>query len=237
VTQPRVLMCSMWRNDCARQLVDRAEHLLAKAETYPALRWRWIVGDSTDGTAAALRSLAVGYDVEVIDLGDTGIAGDSHADRLRRLSVTGNHYFRNVGDADYVLIHESDIRSPHNVVNLLVANAERGVCPVAAWPVITLHNKPQLYDIWAYRKDGVRFSSHPPYHDCYKADQPFIVDSAGTVLLFHAEDTPEVLMDKRAILDLCWHLKKLGRDIWVDPTIVVEQPVNLWQHHHVAELA
>jgi hypothetical protein len=234
VTQPRVLMVSMWRNDERRQIVDRVEHLLSKAEAYPALGWRWIVGDSTDGTAETLRQLSAGYPVQVVDIGSTGIVGDDMDSRLRRLSLTGNHYLRNVGDASYVLIHESDIVSPHNVVNLLVANAERGICPVAAWPVLELRPGYRvLYDVWALRKDGVRFKHTAPYHPAYRPDRPFMVDSAGTVLMFHAEDAGECIMAKRAILDLCWHLRELGRDIWVDPTIEVIQPYGLWEYHRI----
>lgn len=239
MTLPSVVMCSMWRNDEDRQLLDRAMHLLSKCESYPALRWLWVVGDSSDRTAERLGMLCGGYsNIRVVDIGDTGIKGDDMPTRLRRLSVTANHYFKYVDGADYVLIHESDIVSPPNVVNLLVANAERGICPVAAWP--TLEVKPGhklLYDVWALRKDGKRFNHTYPYHPCYKADKPFVVDSAGTVLLMHAEDSGSVLMDKHAVLDLCWHLRELGRDIWVDPTIEVVQPHSLWEYHRIEKVA
>lgn len=231
---PRVLMASMWRNDSQRQVTQRALHLLSKAETYPALCWRWVVGDSTDDTAEMLRQLSVGYDnVEVIDIGDTGVEGDDADSRLRRLSLTANHYLYNVEGYDYVLCHESDLLSPPDLVNRMVANAERGICPVAAWPVIELRGKVLCYDVWALRKDGLRFKNTAPYHPCYKADKPFMVDSFGSVFLFHAEDAPEVIMSKRAVLDLCWHLRELGRDLWVDPAIVAEQPVSLWEYHHI----
>jgi len=229
MTQPRVVMCSMWMNDAHRQLAERAAHLLAKAESYPNLRWVWIVGDSTDGTAQALRDLSVGYPVTVVDIGSTGIVGDDMVSRLRRLSVTANHYLRYADGADYILMYESDITSPANLVNLLVAKAERGVCPVAAWPVINLTGTPQFYDVWAYRKDGVLFTANAPYHSCYKPDKPFVVDSFGTCFMFHAEDAPFVHMDKRAVLDLCQHLREQGRTLWVDPSIVVEQPIALWE--------
>lgn len=234
MTQPLVVMCSMWRNDMARNLVDRVEHLLAKAEAWPNLRWVWVVGDSTDGTADALRDLSRGYDVRVVDIGDTGIEGNDMAARLRRLSVTGNHYFKYAQGADYVLIHESDILSPHDLVPRMVRLAERGLCPIAAWPTLEIRPGYRIfYDTYVYRKDGVRFRHTPPYHQAYQPDRPFIVDSAGTVLMFHGADVGEVIMDRRAILDLCWHLKKLGRDIWVDPTLEVVQPHALWAYQHV----
>lgn len=236
MTLPRVVMASMWMNDERRQLVDRVEHLLAKAESYPALRFVWVVGDSTDGTADALRQLTVGYDdVTIVEMA-TGIDGDDPDSRLRRLSVTANHYWQHVGDADYVLLHESDIQSPYNVVNLLVAHAEQGRCPIAAWPTLEIRpGRKVFYDCWAYRKDGVRFTNHFPYHACYRADRPFVVDSAGTVLLFHAEDASLAHMDKRAVLDLCWHLREQGRAIWVDPTLEVVQPHSLWEYQQISK--
>lgn len=236
---PSVVMCSMWRNDLDRNLVDRVEHLLAKAETWPNLRWVWVIGDSTDGTAEALRDLSRGYDgVRVVDIGDTGIMGNDLAARLRRLSVTGNHYFRHAAGADFILIHESDILSPHDLVWRLVAQAERGYCPIAAWPTLEIRPGYRIfYDTFIYRKDGVQFRHTPPYHQAHQPDRPFIVDSAGTVLMFHGADVGEVIMDRRAILDLCWHLRKLGRDIWVDPSIEVVQPHGLWEYHNMREFA
>lgn len=232
MTQPRVMLCSMWRNDTQRALADRVEHLLLKAECWPSLRFTWVVGDSTDGTADALRELSTGYEdaVTIVDIGDTGIKGDDAPSRLRRLSVTGNHYWPLCAKADYVLVHESDIVSPYDLVPRMVAAAERGICPVAAWPVIEIAPGMRwFYDVWAYRKDGVRFTNEPPYHQAYRADRPFTVDSFGTVFMFHGEDPPLVHMDKRAVLDICWHLREQGRTLWVDPSIVVEQPMVLWK--------
>lgn len=233
---PRVLMCSMWRTDAWSGIGDRARHLLAKAESYPNIRWLWVVGDSKDETAAVLRELTEGDErVTVLDIGKTGIVGDDPDSRLRRLSVTGNHYFKHVGDADYLLVHESDLITPPDLVNRMVANAEHGICPVAAWPIINMKGRTLCYDIWALRKDGQRFKSTPPYHQAYQADRPFVVDSFGSVFMIHGEDAPLIHMDRRAVLDLCWHLREQGRTLWVDPSIIAEQPMSLYQYHHIGK--
>lgn len=237
MTLPRVVMCSMWRNDCKRRLVDRVEHLLAKAETYPALRWLWVVGDSTDDTTQALAQLSVGYPVTIVDIGDTVTLGEDMASGHRRLSETGNEYFTWIDEDDkYALVHESDILSPHDVVNQLVDYARSGLCPVAAWPIINLGGQRLCYDIWALRKDGQRFGNYAPYHACYRADAPFEVDSFGTVFLFNARDAKWLRMQDRAVLDLCAQWKEHGYRLWVAPAIVVEQPVALWQYHRIAEV-
>lgn len=234
MSQPRVVMCSMFRNEIApnRRLVDRVEHLLAKAESYPNMRYVWVVGDSTDDTARALAQLSIGYDVRIVDIGDTGIEGIDATSRLRRLSATANEYFNWCENVDYVLVHESDIASPSNIVNKLVAHAEQGRCPIAAWP--TFEVRPGMrwfYDVLCFSKDGRRFRNSPPFHPCYVSDKPFVVDSFGTCFIFHAEDVSLLHMNDRAVLDLCKQLREQGRTLWVDPTLEVVQPYDLWQPH------
>ena len=230
---PCVVMCSLWKDDLHRRLVDRVEHLLAKAETYPNLRWVWVVGDSRDDTTHALAGLSHGYPVTIVDIGDTGIEGDDYASRLRRLGETANEWWNWIDDVEYVLVHESDIISPADVVNRLVAHAGQGRCPIAGWPVLELRpNHHVFYDVFCYRKDGVRFSNNPPYHACYQPDRPFLVDSFGTMYLFHAEDVPLVHFEDMAVLDLCRQLREQGRDLWVDPTLIVDQPRDLWTFFH-----
>lgn len=234
MTLPAVVMCSLWRNDANRRLADRVEHLLAKTKAYPNLRYVWVVGDSRDDTTQALADLVdVPFDnVRIVDIGYTGIEGNDHPSRLRRLSETANEWWNWCENADYIMVHESDIVSPPDVVNRLVAHAERGRCPIAGWPVLELQGQKLFYDTWAYRKDGVRFTNSPPYHDCYRADEPFVVDSFGTMYLFHAEDVPLVHFEDNAVLDLCRQLRAQGRDLWVDPALVIEQPRDLWTFYN-----
>lgn len=226
---PCVIMASMWRNDSDRRIVDRAEHLLQKAESWPNLRWVWVVGDSSDDTLDVLTQLSTGYDVQIVQR-DTGIAGDEPHARLRRLSQTAQAYIEAVRpDDDYVLVHESDIGSPYDLVPRLVAHAEEGSCPIGAWSTLELRpNQWVFYDTWATRADGLRFANNRPYHKRYRADQPFQVDSMGTVFMFQAEDAPYVCMAEQAVLDLCRQLRERGRTLWVDPRLIVEQPRDLW---------
>lgn len=220
----------MWRTDAARRLPDRVEHLLAKLEDYPNLRYVWAVGDSADDSEQALRDLSTGYPVTVIRR-DTGIKGDGPGPRLRRLSLTGNVYFEAVQPTDdYLLIHESDIISPPDLVNRMVGVAQEGYCPLAGWPVLELApGKWVFYDIFCYRRVGRRFRNEPPYHACYRHDRPFEVDSFGTVFLMAATDAPRIRMETQAVLDICEQLRGMGRTLWVDPRIVVEQPHELWE--------
>lgn len=226
-----VVMLSMWRNDEQRWLSERVRHLLSKS--YPALRWLWLVGDSQDGTEAALRAEAALWgeaDRVRIERHDTGIVGEDPESRMRRLSETTNAFWPYLEAADfYCLLHESDLFSPADVVERLLATQR---CPVAGWPVLELANHEQVfYDTYAYRQGGVRFGNRAPYHACYRPDALFEVDSVGSVWLFHAGDVrgaDGVRCADRAALDLCAGLKRRGRRIWVEPRLRIEQPLALW---------
>lgn len=222
---PQVVMLSLWRNDSSRDFLDRVSHLLSKS--YPRLRWVWVVGDSRDLTETLLRDVAKGHNghrsIEVVRA-DTGIEGDEPEARLRRLSLTASAGLDAVKpEDDYVLIHESDLISP---VDLVERFLETGKSPIAGWPVLA----DVFYDIWAYRgKDGVKFRNLPPYHESYKPDAIFEVASVGSCWMFRAEDAlAGVRCEKWAAVELCQKLKRLGRRIWVDPTIRIEQPMGLY---------
>lgn len=214
--EPRVVLMSLWRNDEHRSLAMRIGHLLGK--TYPNLRWVWVVGDSHDHTEQMLRDVAeLEHRVEVVRF-DSGLLGDDPEVRLQCLSLTANAGFDCVrADDDYWLIHESDIVSPPNLVELFLAT---GKCPVAGWPKLG----ELFYDTWAYRKEGVKFSNTTP-----KPDGLVEMDSVGTCWMFQAEDLRAGLrIESGAAVELCNRLRERGRQIWVDPQIEVVQPIELW---------
>lgn len=229
MARARVALCSMWRNDADRNLAARARHLLRKA----ADRVIWIVGDSDDETFEVLSELAEQEPrVRLIEM-RTGIEGTEFGCRLRRLSLTANQWFALAdgpdGFPDYLIVHESDLVSPADVVERLLAHAAVGRHCVAGWPVIRLGAQEQFYDIWAYRAGGVHFSAWPPYHAVYRPDAPFEVDSFGSVYMLPGEAARRIEMGAEAVVDLCRQLREQGHRLWVDPTLTVEQPVELWE--------
>jgi hypothetical protein len=131
-------------------------------------------------------------------------------------------------------MHESDLRSPANLVEIFLDHAQAGRCPIAGWPVLPV--RPDLalfYDIWAYRKDGVMFTNAPPFHACYTPDAPFEVDSFGSCWLADAQDMRQasIRFAELAVLDICAQLRELGRHLWVDPKLTIVQPPALWECH------
>lgn len=234
---PGIVMCSMWRNDADRLLFDRANHLLNKRHDYGNLRLLWVVGDSSDATEVALRYAAhrAGCDdiVRIVPFA-SGIDGDDVGSRMARLSATANVWLENVpGDADYCLIHESDLLSPLELCSVFALHAICGREVIAGWPTLELRGGKIFYDTWAYRRAGLAFSNHPPYHPAYKPDEVFEVDSVGSCWMFPVRaikhPSHPVKCHRRAVLDMCAALRHQGYAICIDPTIEIVQPPELWR--------
>jgi hypothetical protein len=154
---------------------------------------------------------------------------------LRRLSETCQVWFQALrGDEYTVIVHESDLVSPPDVVMRLVRLGVGGAdvpwCGVAGWPMIHLHGQDQFYDVWAYRAGGVQFGAYPPYHQVYRPDAPFEVDSFGSVYLLPGQAVRNGVPGlETAVLGICAHVRSLGYSLWVDPTLRIEQPTDLWE--------
>lgn len=230
-----VAILSLWRNDAERMLDFRISHLLSKQSSLAALRWVWVVGDSTDGTEDVLRQRAAqsGLDVTVIRH-DTNLVGEVYGPspnpqaRMLRGCATFNAALDAVNAGDtYAMLHESDLHSPIDLVDQFVGS---GLCPVAGWPILPIEVPPLFYDTWGYRGlDGERFSNYPPYHRDYRNDKPFIVGSVGSCFMMSAADVRSgVRCSLMGVVEICEQLRGLGRSISVLPNVVIVQPVNLW---------
>lgn len=219
----RVVMLSFWRDDARRNLSARAYHLLTK--THPALRYVWVVGDSCDATWSILQREAEGRPVQLLNI-HTGIP-----ERFERLSFTANVALGCVGESDdVVMIHESDLISPPDVVEQLLAT---GKDVVGGWPVLTIPGHRELfYDTWGYHARGACFQNTPPYHAVYRPDALFRVDGVGSVWAFPAADVRDGLRcETQGARDLCRGLRQRGHEIWVAPWIKIVQPYDLWVYH------
>lgn len=221
----KVMMLSIWMGDEGRRLEERAAHLLAK--TYRPLRWVWVVDSYIpDRTLPILWQIADSHpdkDITIVPIETYG-----EMDRLQRISIALSLGLDQVReDDDLVMIHESDIESPPDVIEQLLAP---GLLPIGAWPVLELHpGQDVFYDIWAYRKDGKNFHNYPPYCDGYDPDAPFPVDGVGTVWIIHAEDVRDgVRCHTECAKELCDKLRERGRQFWAHPNVIVRQPRDLW---------
>lgn len=180
------------------------------------------MGDSSDSTEAVLRARAEAEpekDITVLRV-DTGITGEEPHARLRRLSMTVNPGLDAVQESDgYVLIHESDLISPDDLVERFLASEH---CPVGGW--VTLGEGGVFYDTWAYRTDGRMWSNGEK-----RPDEPVQCDSVGSCWLMYAEDIRAGMRCSRlAVLDLAQQMRDAGREFWCDPSVEIVQPLALW---------
>jgi hypothetical protein len=222
------LLLSYWRNDADRDIWTRMNHLLLKKDVE---QFMWVVGDSSDDTAAILHE-AADIDSRVLVLhADSGIKGEDIDTRRRRISHTETLAYGTIAhmpDIDYVIQHESDLRSPVDVVARLLALADERTV-VAGWPILHLPSGPVFYDIWAYRGlDGDPFTGSAPYHVSYRADEPFEVGAVGSVWLGHRKLWAHRGIERECCLELCRQWRAEGVRILVDPRIEIEQPRELW---------
>jgi hypothetical protein len=220
---------SFWRTDASRELRKRAEHLLQKGRL--GVRWIWVVGDSADDTEDQLRRLAT--PAVTLIRHDTGIVGEDSDTRLRRFSQTADVGLDAVTETDRrVLIHESDLRSPRDIVSRLACADDEAV---GGWPVLPMPGHPIFYDTFVYRAHGTRFKAYPPYHAVYQPDARFEVDSVGSVWSLPAWAIRNgVRGQHEGALGICAGLRALGVRVLVDPQVEVVQPVHLWQAPHRA---
>lgn len=225
-----ILIMSLWRNDADRDLLRRADHLLSKRSAGHYVRWLWVVGDSDDDTERLLRQRYSYLTALTIMRADTDIEGEDLASRRRRGSASATQMFATLAGsgATLVCLHESDLTSPDDVLDRLVATSQGH--PVAGWPTIELDGGSRFYDIWAYRDlQDDHFRPTPPYAKGYRPDQRFEVGGFGSVWLAPAPLVRGRRLDRFGIVDLCRQWRSEGIKMYCDPTIPITQPVALWE--------
>lgn len=219
---PKVAMLSLWKDDTGRKLEERIDHLLAKS--YANLRFVWVVGDSSDGTEDVLRAVAA------LDKRVTVIRHDTHIEvsdpdtRLLRMSQTANAGLQTVRKTDkYVVIHESDLITPVDVVEQFLATG-KDVIGGSVWLGDI------FYDTFCYRKHGQLFSNSLPYHPEYVHDAiNEDMDCIGSCWMFPAAAIHKGLTCPRhGAVELCKGLKAMGYNICFDPRIRIIQPTDLF---------
>ena len=232
----RTIGLATWMADSGRHMVRRMTHLLGKEDVD---KWVWIVRPTNDNTVNMLRMYEQQHPDRVCVLLEDWHPNE---DRIVGLSCLGDHGINKALQmgAERLLIHESDLLTPINVVSLL--RETRAAC-VGGWPILaggklppfllltpdaTLLEEPIFYDTWGYRAGGVRFKNSAPYHEVYQP-RPFRLDSVGSVALIDCEYLRGgARFFPGAFVTLCESIRGLGGEVWCDPRVPVVQPVELW---------
>lgn len=246
---------SAWMADCGKHFNERVEHLLGK----PGVdAWVWIVRPTNDLTSKLLQVVAERSGGRVLVIEESW---EKPADRILACSIVGDVAINAalMRGADRVLIHESDLISPHDLVERLsaVLDAAESNAVCGGWPClasvgmddslmlcpgaarlgenveIQMDDKPAhlplFYDTWGYRHEGQRFASVPPFAPCYTADQPFRLDTVGSVALIKSPWLHlGARMEDGGFVGLCEKIGLMGGSVWCDPRITINQPLELW---------
>ena len=187
-----------------------------------------VEGDSTDDTRERLTSVARSYgvpvDVHVCNHHGPVYGSTEEPARMKALSKVGNAILAGVDtDLDDVLVYiESDLLwTPHDIGSLIdMAYEKRGGYDIFA-PMV--YSSPGIfYDIWAFRKNGQRFSPFRPYHSGLQGVTE--LDSAGSCLVMRSEVAADVQMNEGALVEWCDNARAQGYKIAVHPHFKVNHP-------------
>lgn len=204
--------------------IDHLAILLARRTPYTRLNLLLGYGDSTDGTGEALfEAAADSIGAHLIDVSHGGphFGSIEDAQRFRQLAQTGNKLWAAIPpDADVVALVESDLIWEAETMLRLIDHLH--FCEVIA-PMV-MDGPESFYDVFAYRKDGVRFTKTPPY--CADLNGKVLkVDSAGSVLFMRAGLARLVrFTEDEVVVGMCKQIYQYGGAIFVDPTLKVIHP-------------
>ena len=186
-------------------------------------------GDSVDRTSALLLRYATGPEYTIVDCSHGGPKFGSivNDERFRQMAYVGNCMLDNVPtDADAVVILDGDLIWDADTILALVGRlAEVPACAplvlCAGNPAGYAGDGPFFYDIWAFRRNGQKFSPLPPYHPDLGAGL-LQLESAGGCLAIRGDLAREVRFgDADAIVGLCRDIYRRDGSVWVDPGLAV----------------
>lgn len=224
-----IVVMSLWRNDADRNLRERALHLLSKSSAAHTTLYLWAVGDCDDDTWLKLSEIVEEHvdTHDIILLGaDTGLVGEDVDTRRMRSSATATRMFDFLklysDEAEYVLLHESDLQSPPDVIDQLLKGG--GGNPCAGWPIIKLNGDTLFYDTWAYKyiSGGYFFAESP------RPQLPFPVHGFGSVWVAPTRFVAGRVLKRFAIRELCEQWREERIPMFCDPRVIIEQPTSLW---------
>lgn len=245
-----VTIISTFRNAVGPQMdryfcqIDALANVLARRKPFTRLSLILGYGDSDDGTGEALFEAAAapsGFPIGalLIDVSHGGPVYGSIEDpvRFKQLAYVGNRLLECVDDtADVVGIVESDlIWEPQTLVQL-VEDLEHLPPPYGAVAPMVMDGPESFYDVFAFRKNGQRFTKQPPYHERLPLEveqNPNLtnvislveVDSAGSVLFMDADLARKArFINGQAIVGLCEDIYNHGGSVWLDANATVYHP-------------
>lgn len=186
-------------------------------------------GDSTDGTSEMLfesAACSIGAVLHNVTHGGAEYGSIEHPQRFKQLAYVGNRLLATIPpDADVVGIVESDLIWDAMTMLRLIDHL-RDVPAVA--PMI-MDGPDSFYDVFAFRRDGQRFTKTPPYHAVFsRGDDLVQLDSAGSVLWMRGDLARVVrCTEDEVIVGLCEDINAHAGSIWLDSRCIVHHPIGV----------
>ncbi len=185
-----------------------------------------VEGDSTDDTYDRLKEMEYVDEILKSEHGGQKFPSIIHPMRWRQLSTACNVALcaavRVCQPNDRFVYVESDlIWEPDVMIDLL----KHGVHAVS--PMSMAADLGRFYDVFGYRKDGMRFGPYPPY---YEGWTPFShdlvpIDTSGSCFVLDSYALPKVEFSAQdCILGIGRSLAANGITLFLDPTLAVHHP-------------
>lgn len=188
-------------------------------------------GDSIDTTREDLQGLAEMYEInlQLLDVshGHRPFGSTEDPVRMRALSDVGQSIFDEVTEEDDVLVYvESDLIWSVEVIGTLIDCAVKEDHGYHIFSPFIFAGS-AFYDVWAFRKDGRRFSPFYPYYPAMQMSGLFEVDSVGSCLIMKSEIARSVPdMKENALVEWCKNAKEQGYKIAVAPGYHIYHPTS-----------
>lgn len=223
-----VTLCSAFRNATPylnRYLGQVAGFYEALGAQGHALRCVWGEGDSTDQTRAALAAARTMWLTTIVDCTHGGPVYGSieHEQRFRQLAYVGNQIWAAIPeDTDAVIYVESDlIWEPATLVKLLDWLT---TLPAVVPMIMDSPPAETFYDVWAFRRNGIRFTKRFPFHADFWPHDLMWLDSAGSCMALRFRLAQGLHFPDDCFVGFCRLLYEQGGELWLDPTLTVFHP-------------
>lgn len=189
-----------------------------------------VEGDSRDTTEVMILTRAklsnIPVDLVKHNHGQRMFGSTEEVDRLSALTGVMKAGMSSVDpDRDDVVLYvESDLIWHHHQVGTLIDLAERRQFGFDVVAPLVFAGK-LFYDVWAFRKNGTRFSPFPPYHPDLQPLTITEVDSVGSCLAFRSNLARDVVpIGEEGLISWCRGAKQQGYRIGVASDFRVEHP-------------
>lgn len=206
--------------------IDHLAIVLARRTPYTHLNLLLGYGDSTDGTGEALfEAAADSIGAHLIDVSHGGKEYGSveDAQRFRQLAWTWNKLLPNIPrDSDAVVLLESDLIWEAETLVALIDHL--ATYPAIAPMIFHAYPPDRFRDVYAFRRNGVRFTNEEPYHADLNG-AVLQVDSAGSVLAMRGPLARKVCVSEvDVVVGLCRQIYENGGSVFLDPSLRVVHP-------------